>query len=129
MGDMAAELDALDAPSLLARLIDAADRALNRPAPLGAVSEEFNALRAALERRAKQPHFPWCIRDEALLLATAVKQAAPLDGDSERGLAWRMVASALLPLVRATLGRALEERAQAAMRSDEDAQPYRRPLR
>lgn len=105
-----------DAASLLFRLIDVAERMLFRNAML---EPDFDTLAAAItEQRIVPGHI---IKDEATMLITALRAC---DRDRHgRQSPWRVVAFALLELVRVSLGRAIEERQTIAARPDPDAQP------
>lgn len=110
-----------EGPTLLIRLIDSAERIITRNAALGS---EFAALRAAVDTMADSAHWPRCVGDEAVMLATALGNRNESSGDLARR--WEMIAGALLPMVRDALGRAIEERRDVASRSDPDSQPQYR---
>jgi len=103
-----------DATTLLIRLIDTAERVLNRNALL---EPEFDTLASAIAAHRVAPGH--IIKDEATMLVTALRRVDM----SRDNLPWRMVAGALLPMVRAALGRAIEERHAIASRPDAEAQP------
>jgi hypothetical protein len=111
----------LDGPTVLIRLIDGAERLITART---AMLEGLDELSAQIDTLSDTSHWPACVGDEAVMLATAMRNANNSSG--AKGDAWRMIIGALLPLVRAALGKGIEERRSTAARSDPDAQ-YRGP--
>jgi len=105
-----------DPSTLLKQLIDTADRVFNRNA---LPNEHFGTLALAIasERGMTSSY----IGDEAMMLVTATRNCAY--GGTSQKKDWAMIGGALLPMVRDALGRLIEDRRAASVRSDPEAQP------
>jgi hypothetical protein len=106
------------ASNLLLRLIDQAERVVNRPARafLGDDQEAIALLGAEIKRAVEQPAPDGrLVGDYELLLAQVLAMIGRTRGDGERAMVLCQVAGVLIPAVRESLGKAIEaQRAPAS---------------
>ena len=109
---------AMDDASILAQVIDVAERALYRNSML--VGADLDRLMGEIQEARRLPP-PRAVGDETTMLMTALLHCGP--SLSGRDGQWRQAAFALLDLVKIELGRLIERRRDLATRSDPEAQP------